>query len=71
MYINIIILIYGEKSMKYKQQVQTRAEAITNLLETFERGILANAISKQEAANILKKLKSLISEIDNFADLED
>jgi len=57
--------------MKYKQQVQTRAEAITNLLETFERGILANAISKQEAANILKKLKSLISEIDNFADLED
>jgi len=57
--------------MKYKQQVQTRAEAITNLLETLERGLQANAISKQEAVNLIAKLKQVISEINNFADLED
>ena len=57
--------------MKYKQQVQTRAEAITNLLETLERGLQANAIGKQEAVNLIAKLKKIISEIDNFADLED
>jgi len=57
--------------MKYKQQVQTRAEAITNLLETLERGLQANAISKQEAVNLIAKLKQIISEINNFADLED
>jgi len=57
--------------MKYKQQVQTRAEAITNLLETLERGLQANAISKQEAVNLIAKLKQIISEVNNFADLED
>ena len=57
--------------MKYKQQVQTRAEAITNLLETLERGLQANAISKQEAVNLVAKIKSLTTEVNNFADLED
>ncbi len=57
--------------MKYKEQVQTRAEAITNLLETLERGLQANAISKQEAVNIIAKLRQIISEVNNFADLED
>tara|TARA_R100000030_G_scaffold75455_1_gene58564 strand:+ start:271 stop:444 length:174 start_codon:yes stop_codon:yes gene_type:complete len=57
--------------MKYKSQVQTRAEAITNLLETLERGLQANAISKLEAINLIAKLKKVISEINNFADLED
>jgi len=56
--------------MKYKEQVQNRAEAMTNLLETLERGLQANAISKQEAVNLIAKLKRIISEIDNFADLE-
>ena len=57
--------------MKYKQQVQNRAEAIANLLETLERGLRANAISKEEAVNLIAKLKQINSEIDNFADLED
>jgi hypothetical protein len=57
--------------MKYKQQVQTRAEAIANLLETLERGLQANAISKQEAVNLIAKIKSLTTEVNNFADLED
>jgi len=56
--------------MKYKEQVQTRAEAISNLLETLERGVQANAITKTEAVNLIKKLKRIISEINNFADLE-
>ena len=56
--------------MKYKEQVQTRAEAISNLLETLERGLQANAISKAEAVNLIKKLKRIINEINNFADLE-
>ena len=57
--------------MKYKEQVQSRAEAIVNLLETLERGLQANAMSKQEAVNLIAKIKSLILEVDNFADLED
>jgi len=56
--------------MKYKEQVRSRAEAIGNLLETLERGLRCNAISKQDAINIIAKLKSLTSQIDNFADLE-
>jgi len=56
--------------MKYKEQVQNRAEAITNILETLERGLQANAISKQEAIQLIAKLKRVISEISNFADLE-
>tara|TARA_R110000851_G_scaffold122236_5_gene251545 strand:- start:6377 stop:6550 length:174 start_codon:yes stop_codon:yes gene_type:complete len=56
--------------MKYKEQVRSRAEAIGNLLETLERGLRSNAISKQDAINIIAKLKSLTSQIDNFADLE-
>ena len=56
--------------MKYKEQVQNRAEAISNILETLERGIQANAISKQEAVKLIAKLKRVISEINNFADLE-
>tara|TARA_R100000008_G_scaffold82632_1_gene67118 strand:- start:992 stop:1165 length:174 start_codon:yes stop_codon:yes gene_type:complete len=57
--------------MKYKDQVQTRAEAITNLLETLERGLQANALNKQEAINLIAKIKKITLEIDNFADLED
>jgi len=57
--------------MKYKQEVQNRTDAIANLLETLERGLQANAISKQEAVKLIAKLKSLTSQIDNFADLED
>jgi len=57
--------------MKYKQQVQTRAEAIVNLLETLKRGLQSNAITKQEAVNLIAKIKSLTSEVNNFADLED
>jgi len=57
--------------MRYKEQVQSRAEAIVNLLETLERGLQANAVSKQEAVNLIAKIKSLISEVNNFADLED
>jgi len=56
--------------MKYKEQVQSRAEAIVNLLETLERGLQANAISKSEAVKLVAKLRRLITEIDNFADLE-
>jgi|TARA_B110000285_G_scaffold159866_1_gene178459 hypothetical protein len=56
--------------MKYKEQVQTRTEAIANLLETLARGLQANAISKQEAANLIAKLKRVNAEIENFADLE-
>ena len=43
--------------MKYKEQVQTRTEAIANLLETLARGLQANAISKLEAANLIAKIK--------------
>ena len=57
--------------MRYKEQIQSRAKAITNLLETLERGLQANAISKEEAINILAKLKRITSDINNFADLED
>ena len=56
--------------MKYKEQVQNRAEAAVNLLDTLERGLRANAISKQDAFNLIAKLKRIILEIDNFADLE-
>ena len=56
--------------MKYKEQVQNRAEAIVNLLETLERGLQANAIKKHEAINLIAKLKRIILEIENFADLE-
>ena len=57
--------------MRYKEQVQTRTEAITNLLETLDRGLRANAISKEEAVNLIAKIKTITSQIDNFADLED
>jgi hypothetical protein len=57
--------------MKYKEQVQTRAGAIVNLLETLERGLIANAISKTEAVNIIAKLKKITLEVDSFTDLED
>mgnify|MGYP003624301330 CR=1 FL=1 len=56
--------------MKYKEQVQTRTEAIANLLETLVRGLQANAISKQEAVNLIAKIKRVNAEIENFADLE-
>ena len=56
--------------MKYKEQVQNRAEAISNLLETLERGLQANAISKLEAIQLIAKLKRVILEINNYADLE-
>jgi len=56
--------------MKYKEQVQTRTEAIANLLETLTRGLQANAISKEEAVNLVAKIKRINAEIENFADLE-
>mgnify|MGYP003625950071 CR=1 FL=1 len=56
--------------MRYKEQIQTRTEAITNLLETLERGLQANAISKEEAVKLISKLKRITAEIENFADLE-
>tara|TARA_B100001094_G_C17563638_1_gene499513 strand:- start:45 stop:218 length:174 start_codon:yes stop_codon:yes gene_type:complete len=56
--------------MRYKEQIQTRTEAITNLLETLERGLQANAISKVEAVKLISKLKRITAEIENFADLE-
>lgn len=57
--------------MRYKEQIQSKAEAITNILETLERGLQANAISKTEAVNLINKLKRLILDVNNFADLED
>jgi len=56
--------------MKYKEQVQTRTEAIANLLETLTRGLQANAVSKEEAINLISKIKRINAEIENFADLE-
>ena len=56
--------------MKYKEQVQTRTEAIANLLETLARGLQANAISRAEAVNLVSKIKRINAEIENFADLE-
>ena len=56
--------------MKYKEQVQTRTEAIANLLETLIRGLQANAMSKEEAVNLVSKIKRINAEIENFADLE-
>tara|TARA_R100000030_G_C3159928_1_gene100502 strand:- start:281 stop:454 length:174 start_codon:yes stop_codon:yes gene_type:complete len=56
--------------MKYKEQIQSRADAIHNLLEMLEQGLQSNAISKQEAINVIAKLKRVISEINNFVDLE-
>ena len=57
--------------MRYKEQIQGRAEAIANLLETLERGLQANAINKEEAVSIIAKLKRITEDINNFADLED
>ena len=56
--------------MKYQEQEHTRTEAIANLLETLVRGLQANAISKQEAVNLIAKIKRVNAEIENFADLE-
>jgi ABC-type transporter Mla subunit MlaD len=56
--------------MKYKDQIQNRTEAVNNLLETLERGIQANAMSKVEVVNLIAKLKRLVNEIDSFTDLE-
>ena len=57
--------------MRYKEQIQNRAEAVANLLETLQRGLQANAISKEEAVKIITKLKKITEDINNFADLED
>jgi len=35
-------------NIRYKEQIQSKAEAITNILETLERGLQANAISKTD-----------------------
>tara|TARA_R110000744_G_scaffold73536_1_gene147181 strand:+ start:76 stop:249 length:174 start_codon:yes stop_codon:yes gene_type:complete len=56
--------------MRYKEQIQGKAEAVTNILETLERGLQANAISKVEAVKLVGKLKRLVSDINSFADLE-
>jgi hypothetical protein len=57
--------------MKYKQQILDRTEATTNLLETLERALLADAMSKTEVLNLIKQIRKRISEIENFTDLED
>ena len=57
--------------MKYKQQIQTRTEATVNLLETLERALLADAMSKAEVLNTIKQIRKRITEIENFTDLED
>jgi len=56
--------------MKYKDQIQNRTEAISNLLETLRRGLESNAISKLEAAGLIKKLQSINKQIDNYIELE-
>jgi len=57
--------------MRYKEQIQGKAEAVSNILETLERGLQSNAISKAEAVSLIAKLKKLVLDINNFADLED
>ena len=57
--------------MKYKEQVLNRTEATTNLLETLERALLADAMSKAEVLNLIKQIRKRITEIENFTDLED
>jgi hypothetical protein len=57
--------------MKYKQQILDRTEATTNLLETLERALLADAMSKTEVLNLIKQIRKRISQIENFTDLED
>ncbi len=57
--------------MKYKQQIQNRTEAILNLLHALERDLNANAISKKDAVQLVSKIKSIISQISNYTDLED
>ena len=57
--------------MKYKEQIQNRTEAAVNLLETLERALQANAMSKSEILNLIKQIHKRITEIDNFTDLED
>ncbi len=56
--------------MKYKDQIQTRCEATSNILETLRRGLESNAISKSEAINIINKLQSINKQIENFTELE-
>jgi len=56
--------------MKYKDQIQTRCEAISNILETLKRGLESNAISKDEAVNIIIKLQTINKQIENFTELE-
>ena len=53
-----------------KDQIQNRTEAISNLLETLRRGLESNAISKQEAEGLIKKLQSINKQIDNYIELE-
>ena len=62
----------GDKDiyMKYKDQIQTRCEAISNILETLKRGLESNAISKTEAVNIIIKLQTINKQIENFTELE-
>ena len=57
--------------MKYKEQILNRTEATTNLLETLERALLADAMSKAEVLNLIKQIRKRITEIENFTDLED
>jgi len=57
--------------MKYKQEILNRTEASTNLLETLERALLADAMSKAEVLNLIKQIRTRISQIENFTDLED
>jgi hypothetical protein len=56
--------------MKYKDQIQTRCEATSNILKTLRRGLESNAISKSEAINIINKLQSINKQIENFTELE-
>ena len=57
--------------MKYKERVGTKLEAVANILETLQRGIVSNATPKTEALAMINKLKSIIKDIDNLVELED
>ena len=57
--------------MKYKEQILNRTEATTNMLETLERALLADAMTKTEVLTLVKQIRKRITEVENFTDLED
>lgn len=57
--------------MKYKEQILNRTDAVSNMLDTLDRALQANAISKTEALNLIKQIRKRIAEIEGYTDLED